>query len=618
MLKETETTETGSMDGTMDGEAIVGIDLGTTNSEVAIISGGKPQVVLERDEAILPSCVGLDDTGNVIVGHRARNQAAVAPERTVLSVKRLMGTGTRVPMGEDEYTPQEISAFILKALKERVDRALGRDVRKAVITVPAYFTDAQRQATREAGEIAGLTVVRIINEPTAAALSYESRDPGHRKILVYDLGGGTFDVSVVGIEEGVVEVLASTGDNRLGGDDFDELVVERLNAHIETEMGIEGVRGDRLVQARLSRAAERAKIELSDQPYVRIEEDHIASMGGEARHLSCELTRADFESDIEDLLSRTMKAVTTALNDAGVRPSQLDRILLVGGSTRIPRIAALLAERLGQEPHGEVDPDLCVALGAAVQAGIEMGEDMQAVLVDVTPYTFGTSAVGELYGMPYAHQFIPLIRRNAKLPATRTDVFFTMFEDQESVDIKVYQGEDPDALKNVETGTFHFTGLNRRQGAREQGLLFTYSLDLDGLLHVHAQERATGRELRGVVENALGRSTEEALSAAKERIRTLWGDEDVGQETTIGNVGEPWEEPTDAGEPMEGTPHPVLPPEIRETLERAEKALDTAPAEDREEMVDLMEDLRDALKDGRVQQAAGVKRDLDEILFYLE
>ena len=609
------------MDETMEAEPIIGIDLGTTNSEVAIISGGRPQVVREGDEAILPSCVGLDEAGNVIVGRQARNQAAAAPERTVLSVKRLMGTGTRVRMGEDEYTPQEISAFILKALKERAERALGREVRKAVITVPAYFTDAQRQATREAGEIAGLTVVRIINEPTAAALSYESRGEGHRRILVYDLGGGTFDVSVVGIEEGVVEVLATTGDNRLGGDDFDALVVERFDAHIETEMGIEGAREDRLLQARLARAAERAKMELSDQPYVRVEEDHVASVDGEARHLSCELARADFESDVEELLARTMQAVTTALNDADVRPSQLDRILMVGGSTRIPRIAALLAERLGQEPHGEVDPDLCVALGAAVQAGIEMGQEMPAVLVDITPYTFGTSAVGELYGMPYAHQYVPLIRRNAKLPATRTEVFFTVHDDQDAVEIKVYQGEDPDALKNVEIGTFRISGLNRQQGARDEGLLFTYSLDLDGLLHVHARERATGREIRGVVENALGRSTEEALSAARERISALWGDEEgAGGEATDGDAGEPMEEAAggSAGRWPEEAARPGMPPEIRETLERAEKALDTAPAEDREEMVDLMEDLRDALKAGRLEQAAGVKKDLDEILFYLE
>ena len=599
-----------------DDDTIIGIDLGTTNSEVAIISGGKPSIVEEGGEAILPSCVGLDDAGAVIVGRQARNQAAAAPERTVLSVKRLMGSGTRVRMGKDAYTPQEISAFILKALKERADRVLGRDVRKAVITVPAYFTDAQRQATREAGEIAGLTVVRIINEPTAAALSYECGAAGGRTLLVYDLGGGTFDVSVVRIEQGVVEVLATSGDNQLGGDDFDALVLERLNTHVETELGVENAREDRLLQARLRRAAERAKIELSDHPYVRVEEDHVGALDGEARHLACELTRADFERDLEPLLDRSLQALTTALQDAGVRPSQLDRVLLVGGSTRIPRIAALLTERLGQEPHGEVDPDLCVALGAGVQAGIEMGQDTQAVLVDITPYTFGTGAAGELYGMPYAHKFVPLIRRNSKLPATRTEVFFTMFEDQEEAEIKVYQGEDPDALKNVEIGTFLFSGLNQRQDAHEQGLLFTYSLDLDGLLHVHARERATGREIRGVVENAIGRSTDEALGAARERVSALWGEAGEGADAGAGTAG-------DAAGGAEASPAPAaVPPDVAreagETLARAEQALEAAPAEDREEMINLMEDLRDAVKAGEAERAAELRREIDEILFYLE
>ena len=599
---------------TADDDTVIGIDLGTTNSEVAIISGGKPSIVEDEGEAILPSCVGVDDAGAVIVGRRARNQAVAAPERTVLSVKRLMGSGTQVRMGKDAYTPQEVSAFILKALKERADRALGRDVRKAVITVPAYFTDAQRQATREAGEIAGLTVVRIINEPTAAALSYESGAEGSRTLLVYDLGGGTFDVSVVRIEQGVVEVLATAGDNQLGGDDFDALVLERLNAHVETSLGVDNARDDRLLQARLRRAAERAKIELSDQPCVRVEEDHVATVDGEARHLACELARADFERDLEPFLDRSLRAVTTApLQDAGVRPSQLDRVLLVGGSTRIPRIAAVLTERLGQEPHGEVDPDLCVALGAGVQAGIEMGQDTQAVLVDITPYTFGTRAEGELYGRPYANQFIPLIRRNSKLPASRTEVFFTLFEDQEAVEIKVFQGEDPDALKNVEIGTFMFTGLNEREDAHEQGLLVTYRLDLDGLLHLHARERATGRELRGVVENAIGRSTDEALGEARERVSGLWGEADDRVEAGA----------MDGGAGAEPFPAPAAVPadvagEVEATLARAEQALEAAPAEDREEMVNLMEDLRDALKEGAAERAGELRRELDEILFYLE
>ena len=586
---------------TADREPVIGIDLGTTNSEVAIIAGGTPRIVGADDDPILPSCVGLDDSGKIVVGHQARNQYAVAPERTVRSIKRLMGSDTRVRMGPEAYSPQEISAFILKALKERAAGALGRPVRKAVITVPAYFTDAQRQATREAGRIAGLEVVRIINEPTAAALAYHGGDDGERKILVYDLGGGTFDVSVVKIESGVVEVLATSGDNHLGGDDFDAIILDRINAHLETDAGLDGARDDRVLQARLRRAAEQAKVELSRQPYVPVEEDHVATVDGAVKHLSWEWSRTDFEGAIEELLAGTMRAVTTALDDAAVRPNELDRILLVGGSTRIPRVSQLLAERLGQEPHGEVNPDLCVALGAGVQAGIEMGLDMPAVLVDITPYTFGTSILGELDGRPYAHQFVPLIRRNAKLPATHTEAFYTVYENQPSAEIKVYQGEDPDALQNVEIGTFMFEGLNSRQGARDRGLLFTYHLDLDGILSVHAVERATGREIRGVIEQAIGRSTEEALDASQERISARWGAET---------------EPDRDGGAQEDVPE--LPPELGDTLRRAESALATAPDEDKEEMVNLMQDLRAAAKEGDTERAARDRRELDEILFYLE
>ena len=587
----------------MESDPVIGIDLGTTNSEVAILQDGIPEVVLEDGDARLPSCVGVDESGTVIVGRQARNQWAIAPERTVLSIKRLMGSDERVSMGSEQYSPQEISAFILKALKARAERALGHEVEKAVITVPAYFTDAQRQATREAGEIAGLEVVRIINEPTAAALGYENE--GLSTILVYDLGGGTFDVSVVSIEDGVVEVLASTGDNHLAGDDFDKIIAGRLNDHITNELGIEGAHEDRVLQARLRRAAETAKIELSDQPYVMVEEDHIATVAGEARHLSCELSRSDFEDDLEELLARTMKAVTTALNDANVRPSQLDRILLVGGSTHIPYIARLLSERLGQEPHGEVDPDLCVALGAGVQAGIEMGQDMRAVLVDITPYTFGTSSVGELYGMPYAHEFIPIIRRNTKLPATRTEAFFAMSEVQEAIEIRVYQGEDRDALKNVKIGSFRIDGLNRTEEAYDQGLLFTYHLDLDGMLKVHAVERATGREIRGVIENAMGHATGEDLAASKARVHELWN----GSET----VGIPVPDaPDDGAIPQAG------PAEIQDTLARAKRTLEHAPEEDRDEIQSLVEQLSAASTEGRNEDVATIRRNLDEVLFFLE
>ncbi len=583
----------------MEPDTVIGIDLGTTNSEVAIIRDGRPEIVREDGEAMVPSCVGMDEAGGIIVGRRARNQWVAAPERTVLSIKRLMGSGETVRMGAGEYTPQELSAFILKDLRERASRALGHDVGKAVVTVPAYFTDAQRKATQEAGAIAGLDVVRIINEPTAAALSYESGSGDARRILVYDLGGGTFDVSVVLVEDGVVEVLASTGDNHLGGDDFDRIIADRLNRHIESELGVSGADADSALQARLRRAAEQAKIELSRQPYLKIEEDHVGLVDGEARHLSHDISRAEFEEGIDDLLAGTMRSVTMALNDADVRPSQLDRILMVGGSTRIPRIAELLAERLGKEPHGEVDPDLCVALGAGVQAGIEMGLDMQAVLVDVTPYTFGTSTVGQLYGEPYAHQFVPIIRRNTKLPATRTEPFFKMFDDQEAVSVRVYQGEDPDALKNVEIGRFEFEGLDRGEFAADQGLLFTYQLDLDGLLKVHVVERATGREIRGVVEDALGHSGGSETDASREGAEGL-----RDREADPAGGGEA--DPPDASRQAD------------DTLERAQAILGTASAEDREEISELAGELRRAVREGRAGDAEGIRQNLEEILFYLE
>ncbi|MBW1759408.1 MAG: Hsp70 family protein, partial [Deltaproteobacteria bacterium] len=373
-------------------EPVVGIDLGTTNSEIAFIIDGNAKVLKDKDNGIVPSCVGLDNQGNIITGVEARNQAAIAPDRTVLSVKRSMGSETKFQMNDSSYLPQEISAFILKALKQRAEKLLDKKISKAVITVPAYFTDAQRQATRDAGAIAGLDVIRIINEPTAAALAYESTNPKNQRILVYDLGGGTFDVSIVKIEQGIVEVLSSTGDNHLGGDDFDQKIVDLLVEHIEKELKLT-VAGDPVVMARLKHAAEKAKITLSSEPYARIEEDHIGKKAFKDIHLSFELSRTDFDMMIEDALIRTMESVNKALKDASSLPSAIDTIILVGGSTRIPKISDMLEEKFNIIPHSEIDPDLCVGIGAAIQAGREMGLDSSSVLLDITPYTFGTSAV---------------------------------------------------------------------------------------------------------------------------------------------------------------------------------------------------------------------------------
>jgi molecular chaperone DnaK len=579
-------------------EPIVGIDLGTTNSEIAYIINENAEVLTDRDNGIFPSCVGIDAQGKIIVGAEARNQAVLAPERTVMSVKRLMGTETQIPMGENLYRPQEISAFILKALKARAEKVLDRAVSKAVITVPAYFTDAQRHATREAGRLADLEVVRIINEPTAAALAYESTQSEPRRILIYDLGGGTFDVSIVKIEQGVVEVLASTGDNHLGGDDFDQKIADRLMEYCTGELKLTD-RNDPVLKARLKRAAEKAKIELSSAPYARIEEDHLGKRGFKDVHLSYELSREDFEEMIEDDLARTMESVNKALKDSESLPSAIDKIILVGGSTRIPRISAMLEEKFQKMPHGEIDPDLCVALGAAIQAGREMGLDSSGILLDITPYTFGTSALGEVNGIPTHHQFVPMIRRNTKLPVAKTEAFYTVYDDQEAVEINVYQGEEPIALDNVRIGNYRFELTKAPQGSV---ILLNYDLDLNGILKIQAVEKKTGRKINAVIENAFSEFSEEAFSESKERIAALWAED---EEATTGFSGEVEADQLD------------MPEDIAETLNLAKSKLDAAPEEDRDQMIDLMEDIRDSVQSGDLENAKRQQAELDDILFYI-
>jgi len=583
-------------------EAIVGIDLGTTNSEVAFIINGNAEILKDNDNGILPSCVGVNNEGKIIVGAEARNQAVIAPERTVLSVKRLMGTDRKIRMGDADYLPQEISAFILKELKLRAEKVLGKAGSKAVITVPAYFTDAQRHATREAGQIAGLNVVRIINEPTAAALAYESTRSETQRILIYDLGGGTFDVSIVKIEQGVVEVLSSTGDNHLGGDDFDKKIADMFAEHCEKELKI-SVNDKPVVMARLKRAAENAKIALSAEPYAKIEEDHIGKRTWKDVHLSYELSRNNFEKMIEDDLERTMDSVNKALKDASLLPSAVDKIILVGGSTRIPRISEMLEEKFGQLPHSEIDPDLCVALGAAIQAGREMGCDSTSILLDITPYTFGTSAIGELDGVPCMTRFVPLIRRNTKLPASRTEAFYTLYENQEMVEIKVCQGENPDALDNIRIGKYKFSLTPK--SPEGSVILLNFDLDLNGILKIEATEKSSGRKINAVIENAFSGFTEQEMSVSKRRIDEMWGDR--------GGFEGVEEDESD----NDTTDNEAMPPDLAEIIEKAELQLKSAPAEDRDEMINLMEDIRDAVKEGMLEEAGELKKELEDILYYL-
>jgi molecular chaperone DnaK len=440
-------------------DLIVGIDLGTTNSEIAAFQDGEVQVLGPGDTRMLPSCVGFSASGELLVGATARNQQALYPERTVRSIKRKMGSQETVLLGDKKFTPQEISALLLSELVEWASRSLGERPQKAVITVPAYFSDAQRNATREAGALARLEVVRILNEPTAASLAYGYGDGTRHNVLVYDLGGGTFDVSVVTVEGDITEVLASHGNNHLGGDDFDDLLADRLAQEFQQQHGIDLRQGHPAAKARLWWAAEEAKKKLSFERYVKIREEALVVERGTPLHLEMEISREEYETLIRSLVESTLDSVSKALRDAGKKSIDMDAILLVGGSTRTPLVTELLIEHTGLTPRQDVHPDLCVALGAGVLASRLSGHDIERVLVDVSPYSFGVSYLGERGGVPYPHCYRPIIRRNVPLPLTRTESYSTCYPYQTCADIQVYQGEDNDALKNILVGEFHIDGL---------------------------------------------------------------------------------------------------------------------------------------------------------------
>ena len=582
-------------------DTIIGIDLGTTNSEVAVIHDGRVEVLeIEAGTRLLPSVVGLDDTGALLVGQPARNQAALYPERTVRSVKRRMGSDDSFTLGDQSYSPQEISALILRRLKAVAEARLGETVTRAVITVPAYFSDAQRQATREAGEIAGLEVARIINEPTAAALAYEAGAEQSRQLLIYDLGGGTFDVSVVGMEADVVEVRASHGNNHLGGDDFDERIVKHLLAHLEEEHGVDA-RQSTLAMARLQRAAENAKIALSDRPYTTIEEEYLLEKDGRPVNLSLELARADYETMIEPYVEETLESMHTALSDAGLASSDLDKVLLVGGATRTPVIAERLEAELGIAPRGEIDPDLCVAAGAASQAAVIAGAPARTVLVDITPYTFGTSAIGELNGQPYTYCFIPVIRKNTPIPVTKSEVFYTAYDGQEEVYVQVYQGEDPDALNNTQIGNFRIEGL--RDAPAGNPVIMTCALDLDGILSVTAREKDTGLEKSIRIDRAVAGLEDQDIDEARQRIGRLLEGETV---------------PAEASDASTDQPADKYAAEAGRLIDNAERLMENANAEDREDLVDGVEQINEALAAGDDNALKVALEQLSDLIYYLE
>jgi molecular chaperone DnaK len=605
-------------------DLIVGIDLGTTNSEVAVVRDRRPAVLDEGGDPILPSVVGVSADGRLLVGHAAKNQYVLAPERTVKSIKRKMGQDVTVSLGEQPYRPQEISAMILRTLRDRAARQIGQPVTKAVITVPAYFNDAQRQATREAGELAGLEVVRILNEPTAAALAYDPGDHDLRRILVYDLGGGTFDVSVVAAEGGVVEVLASHGDTQLGGDDFDELLLNLVCDRFADEHGLD-LRQNRVAKARLLRAVEAAKRHLSDHPFARVEEEFIAEANGLSLHLTQEISRDEYENLIRPLIDRTMDCVQRALDDANLTGTAIDQVVLVGGSTRTPLIGHLLSDRLGQPAHKEVNPDLIVAVGAALQGAIIAGSDVGAVLVDVTPHTLGIKCLDDMaggYGLPFLHRFAPIIDRNTPLPASRSEVFRTVEDRQATVEIDVYQGEDDDVRRNHRVGRFLVEGLAPVPAGNQ--IVVQLDLNLDGMLRVSAREKATGLQKQIAIDNALARYEREEYDAARERLDELWtesfgedGDlfaDDDGESLAPRPAAGPAVPELVAG-PREGQRETV---QAKALLEKADRLLEKVQPEDRPELERLMERVRTALADRQWAALTAAANELADALFYLE
>ena len=561
---------------------IIGIDLGTTNSCVAVMEGGEPVVIPNPEGArTTPSVVGFSKTGERIVGQAAKRQAVTNPERTITSIKRKMGSDYKVSIDGKSYTPQEISAMILQKLKSDAEAYLGEPVTEAVITVPAYFTDAQRQATKDAGKIAGLEVKRIINEPTAAALAYGADKEDDQKIMVYDLGGGTFDVSIIEMGDGIQEVLATAGNNHLGGDDFDDRLINYLADQFKGETGID-LRSDKMAMQRLKEAAEKAKIDLSGMTQTNVNLPFITADATGPKHLDCNITRAKFNELTADLVQATMGPVNQALSDAGLKPSDLDKILLVGGSSRIPAVQEAVKNITGKEPFKGINPDECVAIGAAIQGGVLTGEVKGIVLLDVTPLSLGLETLGGV--------FTKIIDRNTTIPAKKSQVFSTAADGQTSVEVHVLQGEREMAKDNKTLGMFHLDGIMPAPRGVPQ-IEVTFDIDANGIVHVSAKDLGTGKEQHITITSSTNMSKEDVEKAVKEAEQYAAEDKKHREEIDARNAAD-------------------------QMVYQSEKTItdlgDKLSADDKSALQNKIDALKEALKGTSVEDITAKQKDLEQ------
>jgi molecular chaperone DnaK len=588
---------------------VIGIDLGTTNSLVATLEGGRPRILPNAAGGrFTPSIVGLDRNDRLHVGATAKNQLLAAPERTVAEVKRLMGSGEKVRLGDRSYSPAEISALILRSLKEDAERALGEAVAEAIVTVPAYFTDAQRQATKDAGDLAGLRVERILNEPTAAALAYGIDNLDKEElVLVYDLGGGTFDVSVLEMFNGVLDVKASAGDNRLGGGDFDRALAASLRERFERAHGLDLSR-DIVATTRLKAAAEQAKIELSSAGSTLVILPFLAVKDGSPRSLEIEVTRAELEALIGPLVRGTLGPIASALADARVDKRSIAEVVLVGGSSRVPMVRALVAEYFGKEPRGGVDPDEAVALGAAIQAGLKTGAisaQTGIMITDVCPFTLGVAVSTSAGSQQLDGMFSPIIPRNSTIPLSRTETYATVGENQRQVDVRVYQGDSRLVRNNVFLANYSVEGVPPGPAGREK-VAITFTYDVNGILKVTTKIVSTGKEASITVDRSPTRLSGDERATARDRLDREWSARTGGEPVA--------ETPPAPARTAPAAPETASSPLI--AAARAKLAAAEGPAAAR--LGDLVDRLSAAAAAGDAAAVARLDAELTDVLFDMD